>query len=193
MTILRGTARVLAAVTGLLLVYGVGYALEGITTRIPTAAARELALAILWTAPWMLLFCSGVEDLSTAAHKDLVLWFGAISALAFLYYFDWHTSDSLLTKAAMPLLAVSVGLVPHFVKRLRFLFALSSIAAGVAGGYVLYFVAAAFLPSSPRFNNKVIPILIVTFGSASIIAGLLAVLDLCRNLTRRLYGRRSQA
>jgi hypothetical protein len=186
-TILRGTARVLSAVTGLLLVYGAVYALEGMTTRIPIDAARELALASLFTAPWMLLFCSGMEDLATVARKDMVLWSGVFGVLLFLYYFDRHTSMSFLTKAAMPPLAVGAGLVPHFVRRLRFLFALSSVAAGVAGAYVLYLVASTALSSTSHFYSKLIALMIVTFGLASTITGLLAVLDLSHKLTRRLY------
>jgi hypothetical protein len=70
MAVLRGTARVLAALTGLLLVYGITYALEGITTRIPTAAARELAIGVLWTVPWSLLFCSGLQDVTIVTGKQ---------------------------------------------------------------------------------------------------------------------------
>jgi hypothetical protein len=149
--ILRGTARVLAAVTGLLLVYGTVYALEGMTTRIPMDAARELVMASLWTAPWMLLFCSGMEDLATVTRKNLVFWSGVFAVLMFLYYFDRHTSLSFLTKAGMPPLAVGAGLTPHFVRRLRFLFALSSVAAGGAGAYVLYLVGNTTLSPTTHF------------------------------------------
>ena len=78
------------------------YALEGITTRIPTAAALELATVSLWTVPWMLLLVSGVEDLSIVSRKESVLWLGVAGALLFLFYFDRFTSMSFLTKAAMP-------------------------------------------------------------------------------------------
>src|SRR2546430_11814712 len=83
-TILRGTARVLASMTGLLLVYGSIFTLEGMTTRIPMAAARELATVSLWTAPWMLLFCSGVEDLSIVSGKEIIFWLGVFVVLLFL-------------------------------------------------------------------------------------------------------------
>jgi hypothetical protein len=185
--ILRGTARVLAAVTGLLLVYGAVYALEGMTTRIPINAARELVGASLWTAPWMLLFCSGMEDLATVTRKNLVLWPGVFAILLFLYYLDRHTSLSFLTKAAMPPLAVGAGLVPHFVRRSKFLFALSSLAAGGAGAYVLYLVGNTALSPTTHFANRLIAVVIVTFGLAAAITGLLAVFDLSRKLSRRLY------
>ena len=185
MIILRGTARVLAAATGLLLAYGITFALEGMTTRIPIAAARELATVSLWTMPWMLLFCSGVEDLATFIRKDYVLWLGAIAALLFLYYFGWHTTMSSLTKAAMPLLAVGVGLTPHFVRRMRFLFDLASIAAGIVGGYVLYMTLNTFLRSASHFATKFIAALFVTFILAGIMSGLISLFDVCQRLTRR--------
>jgi hypothetical protein len=102
-TILRGTARILSAATGLLLMYGITFALEGMTTRIPTTAAwGELATGVLWTAPWLLLFCSGLQDTVTVTGKQWVLWLGGIAALLFLYYFDHYKSLSLVTKAALP-------------------------------------------------------------------------------------------
>ena len=170
--ILRGTARILAAATGLLLAYGAVYALEGITTRIPIAAARELATVSMWTVPWMLLFCSGLGDLAVATGKRLVLWLGSAAALLFFYYFDWHTSLAWLTKAAMPPLVVGAGLVPFYVKRIGFLFGLSSLAAGVAGGYVLYLAANTFLSSNTHFQTQFIAALIITFGIAGITCGL---------------------
>jgi hypothetical protein len=186
-TILRGTARILAAATGLLLTYGITFALEGMTTRIPTTATWELATTALWTAPWMLLFCSGVEDLSIISRKEVVLWIGVFAALLFLYYFDRYTSMSFLTKAAMPPLAVGAGLVPHFVRRIRFLFGLASVAAGVVGGYVLYLSAASILLPSAHFATKFIGVLIVTFGCAGITSGFLALFDVYRKLRRRSY------
>lgn len=175
--------------TGLLLVYGSIFALEGMTTRIPMAATRELATVSLWTAPWMLLFCSGVEDLSIIGRKEIVFWLGVFAALLFLYYFDRYTSMSFLTKAAMPPLAVLVGLVPHFVKRIRFLFSLASVAAGVVGGYVLYLVAHSILLPSAHFATKLIGVLIVTFGCAGIMSGFLTIFDVYHKLSRSSYAK----
>ncbi len=131
--ILRGTARILAAATGLLLMYGITFALEGMTTRIPATVLWELANGALWTAPWLLLFFSGLQDVVIVAGKPWVLWFGGFAALLFLYYFDQYTSLSLVTKAAMPPIVVGVGLMPHFIRKMGFLFVLSSLAAGIAG------------------------------------------------------------
>jgi hypothetical protein len=184
-TILRGTARILAAATGLLLVYGITFALEGMTTRIPTTATSELVAVALWTAPWLLLFCSGLQDVVIVTGKQWVLWFGGIAALLFLYYFDHYTSLSLVTKAAMPPIAVGVGLIPHFIRKMGFLFVLSSLAAGVAGAFVLYSVAATLFTPTAHFATKVIGALLVTFCLSAITTGVLAVFDLYRQATRR--------
>ena len=150
-TILRGTARILAAATGLLLVYGITFALEGMTTRVPTTATRELAMGALWTAPWLLLFCSELQDVVIVTGKRWVLWFGVIAALLFLYYFDHYTSLSLVTKAAMPPIAVGFGLIPHFIRRMGSLFLLSSLTAGVGGGFVLFNIATTLFSPTSHF------------------------------------------
>jgi hypothetical protein len=184
-TILRGTARILAAATGLLLVYGVTFALEGMTTRIPTTATWELVTGALWTAPWLLLFCSGLQDVVIGTGKKWVLWFGSIAALLFLYYFDHFTSLSLLTKVAMPPIAVGVGLIPHFIRRMGFLFVLSSLAAGAGGGFVLFNIAATLFSPTSHFATKVIGALLVTFCLSAITSGVFAVFDLYRQVASR--------
>lgn len=185
MTILRGAARILAAATGLLLAYGITFALEGMTTRIPTTAMWELATGALWTAPWLLLFCSGLQDVVIVTGKQWVIWFGGIAALLFLYYFDHYTSLSLVTKTAGPPIAVAVGLIPHFIRKLGFLFVLSSVAAGAAGTLVLYNVAATLFSPTTHFATKVIGVLLVTFSLSAIASGVLTVFDVYRQVTRR--------
>lgn len=135
----------------------------------------------------MLLFCSGVEDLATVARKQFVVWLGVATALLFLYYFDRYTSLTFLTKAAMPPLAVAAGLLPHFVRQIRFLFVLSSLAAGIAGVFILYHVTNTILSPTTHFASKFIGLVIVTFAVASTATGLLAVIDVYRKLTRRAY------
>jgi len=169
---------VIAATAGLLLVYGSIFALEGTTSRVPSAIATEVVLTSLWTTPWMLLFFSGVEDLSIAARKDFVLWAGIFAALLFLFYLDRYTSLSLVTKVASPLIAVIAGVLPHFVRQIRFLFTLCSTTAALAGAFVLYYVAPTLLSPSTHFATKTIGLLIVTFCLSSFLAGGLAVYDL---------------
>jgi hypothetical protein len=85
----------------LLLVCGITFALEGMTTRIPTPAAWELATRALWIVPWLLLFCSGLKDVAVVPGNPWVVWFGGIVAPVFLY-FEHYTSLSFVTKAASP-------------------------------------------------------------------------------------------
>ena len=185
-TILRGTSRILAAASGLLLMYGITFALEGMTTRIQTKPAWELATGVLWTAPWLLLFCSGLQDVVIVTGKGWVLWFGGIAALLFLYYFDHFTSLSLLTKAAMPPIAVGVGVIPHFIRKVGFLFVLSSLVAGGAGVFVLYGVAVTLFSATEYFATKVIGALLMTFCLSAITSGALTIFDFYRQVTRRL-------
>jgi hypothetical protein len=186
-TILRGTASILASMTGLLLVYGIIFALEGMTTRVPTSAAWELTTASLWTALWLLLFFSGLQDLVKMTHKQWVLWIGVVAALVFLYYFDRYTSLSLLTKAAMPPIATGLGLVPHFVKRMGFVFTLSSLAVGVMSATALYHFATTMLSPTAHFATRTIGALIVIFCVTGITSGLLVSVGLYRQ-TRHFFG-----
>jgi hypothetical protein len=183
--ILRGTARILAAATGLLLVYGITFALEGMTSRVPTTATLELATGALWTAPFLLLFCSGLQDVVIVTGKPSVLWFGVIAALLFLYYFDHYTSLSLVTKGAMPPIAVGVGLIPHFIRKMGFLFVLSSLAAGIAGFFVLYHVAPLLFSPTAHVATKVIGVSLATFCLSAITSGVLTVFDVYRQVARR--------
>jgi hypothetical protein len=185
-TILRGTARILASMTGLLLVYGITFALEGLTTRVPTSAVWELATGSLWTALWLLLFFSGLQDLVNVTHKQWVLWLGVVAALVFLYYFDRYTSLSLLTKAAMPPIATGLGLVPHFIKRMGFVFSLSSLAVGVVSATALYYFATTMLLPTEHFATRTIGALIVIFCVTGITSGVLVGVSLYRQ-TRRFF------
>src|SRR6266702_1987714 len=105
MLLLRGALRVTAAIAGLLLVYGVTYAMEGMTTRLPMSTTRELATSTLWMLPWTLLFCSGFDYFATLAKRQWVFWIGSFLLLFFVYYYDRNTTISGLTKAVMPVSA----------------------------------------------------------------------------------------
>jgi hypothetical protein len=68
---------------------------------------------------------------------------------------------------------------------MEFLFVLSSVAARVAGAFVLYNVATTVLLPTAHFATKVIRILLVTFCLTGITSGVLAIFDVCRHPTRR--------
>ena len=171
----------------MLLAYGVIFALEGMTTRVPTSAVRELATGALSTAPWLLLFCSGLQDFVILTRKPWVLWLGIFAVTFFLYYFDRNISLSMLTKIAMPPIAVGLGLIPYFAKKMGFVFALSSLAAGVAGIAVVHSFAAPTLLTTTHFATRTIGVLVVTFCLAGITSGGFAAFDIYRRLNRPSY------
>jgi hypothetical protein len=75
---LRGVSRIAASAAGLWLIYGGTYPTEDMTTRIPTNPLHELWVTTLWMVPWMLLFCSGVEDFEKIAGRAWI--FGGLPA-----------------------------------------------------------------------------------------------------------------
>lgn len=183
-SVFRGICRVTAAMTGVLLVYGISYALEGTTTRIPMGRLSELAITTLWMLPWTLLFCSGAEDFQRATRQGSVFWVGITLALALLYYLEHYASDSFLTKVVMPLLAITGGTVPHLVRRVTFVFTFISIAAGIGGLAVIYFEVTRFLSGSvASFASATIGFLIFGFVGTSIATGVLSVPHLWRDRT----------
>jgi hypothetical protein len=177
--VLRGISKVTAAVTGLLLAYSFIYTMETIATRIPTIPLRELSVTTLWMLPWMLLFYSGVEDFGAVTRQRWVFWVGVGVALALLYSFEHYTSDRGLTKAAMPLLATAGGLLPHVVRRIKMVFTVVPLVAGLAGVVILYLGLTTLLTSS--FTTKGIGVVVITFGMASVAAGVLSVASLRRH------------
>jgi hypothetical protein len=176
---LRGVSSVTAAATGLLLVYGFVYAMEGMTRRIPMNSLRELGITTLWMLPWTMLFCSGLEDFDTVTRQAWVFWVGVMPALALLYYFERNTSSSIATKAAMPLLAMAGGLMPHVIRRMKFVFTVFCLAAGVAGLFVFYLALTSFLSGS-SFATKAIGFVVLGFATASLTTGVLSVTSLRR-------------
>jgi hypothetical protein len=180
---LRAISSVAAAVTGLLLVYDIIYAMEGMTTRVPMNPLHELGITTLWMLPWTMLFCFGLEDFGTVTRQAWVFWAGVILALAFLYYFERNTSSSIVTKTAMPLLAAAGGLMPHVIRRINLVFTVLSIAAGIAGLVVFYLAGTSYLSGS-SFQNKSIGFVVLAFGTASLIAGVLSVALLRRRHNR---------
>ena len=176
---LRGISRVTAATTGLLLVYGFVYAMEGMTTRIPMSPLRELGITTVCILPWTMLFCSGLDDFGTVTRQNWVFWAGVTLALAFLYFFERNTGSSIVAKIAMPLLATTGGLMPHVIRRIRFLFTVFSLAAGVAGLVVFYVALTSYLSGS-SFATKAIALVVFPFATASLITGVLSVASLKR-------------
>jgi len=115
-------------------------------------------------------------------RKAWIFWVGIIVALALLYYLERHTSSGALTKAAMPLLATAGASMPHIVRRINFVFTVFSFAAGIGGLVLFYFlVSDRVYGSNPHsLATRGIGVTIVTFGVASVSAGVLSVATLRR-------------
>jgi len=148
--------------------------MEGMTTRLPMSRLHELVISTLWMIPWTLLFCSGFEDLGKFSRQTWVLRVGMTLVLALLYYFERHTAGAVLTKVAMPLLATVAGLLPHAIPRIRFVFTVCCLAAGIVGVVVLSFGLFTFF-SEHSFATKGIAFVIFLFGIASLTTGVLSV------------------
>src|SRR5438132_2003259 len=177
LAVLRGTAKLTAGLTGLLLAYGIVYAMEGMTTRLPMSRLHELLISTLWMLPWTLLFCSGFEDLGKVTRQAWVLWVGMTLVLALLYYFERNTASAVLTKAAMPLLATVAGLFPHAFPRIRFVSTVCCLAAGIVGIAVLSFGLFTVF-SEHSFATKGTAFVTFVFGIASLTTGVLSVASL---------------
>jgi hypothetical protein len=176
LAVLRGTCRITAAGTGVTLIYGIGFALSGMTTRIPSTPFHELITTTLYMIPWALLLCSGAEDLAKIAGQTAVFWIWLTTGLAFLYYLEHFTGDRAVTRIAMPLLAFTAGSLPHFVRRVGFVFTLTSLAAGLAGLAVLYLLLRTFLSSGVvSFSTRTIGVLVMTFITTSLVTAVLSM------------------
>jgi len=116
-------------------------------------------------------------------RNHYALWVGVV-ALVLLYYFDQYTSLSLLTKAAMPPIATGLALVPYFIKRLAFVFALSSLVIGLVSAAALCYFAATMVSPTAHFATRTIAVLIIIFCLTGITSGLLAGIDIYRQTCR---------
>lgn len=178
---IRGLLRVTTAVTGLLLVYGIVFAMEGISTRIPMITVRELLITALFALPWTLLLLAGFDDFSKATGTQFVFWVGVALAVTLLYYLNWHTTVSSVTKMTMPLAATTPATLPYLFRGLRFVFTACSILAGLAGIGVLYFAFGALYLGS--FATTGIALLVSTFGLAATAVGAWAAVSMVRGFT----------
>lgn len=167
MALLRGISRVTAAGTALLLVYGITYAMEGMTTRLPETLLHELAFGTLFALPYMLVFCSGLEDMAKFTRKGSVFWIGSLAGIALLCYLEHYSTDRTLTKIAMPLLVTICGSLPYFIRSMNFVYVVCSFATGVAGLRVCYFELLGLLSGGSFVTKRFIGFLIIAFVVSS--------------------------
>jgi hypothetical protein len=171
----RGILSIFAACSGLLLIFGLIYAMEGMTTRLPTSELRELATASVFMLPLTLLFCSGLHDLASASKRDWLFWAGTVFLIVSLYYFSRNTSLAGLTKTIMPLVACLGAALPHVFHRISGIYTAVSVLFALCGVYVLYFVGQTIFTPGRSFATPAIACSILIFALATIAAGVLAI------------------
>lgn len=172
--LIRGLSQLVAAISGLLLVLGVTYAMEAMTTRLPMGAAAELVISTTFMLPWTLLFCSGFHDLSTATKREWLFWAGSLLVVGLLYYFNRHTTEMSVTKGAMPVLACGAAAVPHVFRRLSFSYSIVCILFGLCGLAAAWSDIVTFTTAS-SYATSTIAVLMVVFPLAAISAAGLSI------------------
>jgi hypothetical protein len=173
-TLARGILRIAAASSGLLLVFGVVYAMEGMTTRLPTTSFRELVGSTAFMVPWALLFCSGFDDLTRITRRPWLFWTGTVLVLALVYYLDRGTSLQGFNKVAMPVLASSLAIQPHLFRRVALLYSLASVVIGLCGVLVLFNTVQLLLRGG-TFTNLLTAVYVLCFSVSSIAAAVLSI------------------
>jgi hypothetical protein len=173
-TLVRAISRIVAASSGLLLIVGAVYAMEGMTTRLPTTSFRELVISTGVLLPWILLFCSGFDDLAIIAKREWLFWAGSALLLALIYYCDLSTSLQGVNKAGVPILACILAIQPHIFRRVALLYSLVSLVFGLCGVLVLFYTVQTYLRGS-SFTNQTTAACVFSFAISSIAAGVLSM------------------
>lgn len=182
---LRGLSRITAAVTGLLLLYGVAFTMDGMTTRIFASRGHEFVVTSLAMLPWTLLICAGLEDFQLVTRRRRVVWVGVFMALALLWYLEQYTTEAIITRVCAPLLAMAGGLLPLGIRYTKFIFPICSVAVSFPGAVVLYFVLFRFLDGA-GFATEGADVVIILFGITSVITVPLTMVVLRRNRKERM-------
>jgi hypothetical protein len=183
--VLRGLSRITAAVTGLLLLYGVIFTMDGMTTRIFASRGNEFVVTCLAMLPWTLLICSGLEDFQIVTRQSRLVWVGVFLTLALLWYLEQYTTEAIITRVGAPLLAMAGGLLPLGIRYTKFIFPVCSVAVSFPGAVVLYFVVFRFLDGAGVATEGA-DVVVILFGIASVITAPLTMVVLRRNRQKRM-------
>jgi hypothetical protein len=176
----RAILRMAAASTGLLLVFGIVYAMEGMTTRLPTAAVRELVISTIYLLPWTILFCSGFDDLVQITKREWLFWAGLVFMVAFVYLLNRNTSLQGFNKAGIPILACAFAIQPHIFRRIALLYSLVAVLFGLCGVAVLFYVVQTYYRGG-SFVTRSTSACVFLFATSSIGAAALSIRQRVRN------------
>ena len=170
----RGIFRIIAASSGLLVAFGLVYAMDAMASRLPITLLRELLMSVGFMLPWALLFCGGLDDLARITKRGWLFWAGSALILGFLYYLNRDTSLESLNKAGAPLLASVFAIQPHIFRRILLVYSLASVIAGLGGVFVLFLTAQSHIKGE-SFANWSIAACVLSFAIFSIGAGVLSI------------------
>jgi hypothetical protein len=157
----------------ILFVYGVTFAMEGMTTRIPTSAMREVVLTTLWFVPIALVFSSGADDIASAAKGNWFFWLIVSAGLALVYYYEFYTTDRRVTHIVTPMAAFLISALPHCFPRIKAIYSVFSFAAGICGLFVVYWIGRTLM-SAPSFATTGTAVCFIAFALASLSAAALS-------------------
>jgi hypothetical protein len=170
--LIRGLCRLTAALLAILFVYGVTFAMEGMTTRIPTSALREIVLTTLWLAPIAVVF-SSADDIATTAKSNWVFWIIASAGLALAYYLEFYTTDRRVTHIAAPIVAFLISAIPHCFPRIKAAYSVFSFFAAICGLFVVYWIGRTLMSGS-RFATAGTAVCFIAFALTSVSAAALS-------------------
>jgi hypothetical protein len=171
--LIRGLCRLTAGLLAILFVYGVTFAMEGMTTRIPTSAIREVVLTTLWFVPIALVFSSGADDIASAAKSNWFFWLIVSAGLALVYYYEFYTTDRRVTHIVTPIAAFLISAIPHCFPRIKVAYSIFSFAAGICGLFVMCWIGRTFMSGS-RFATTATAFCFIAFALASLSAAVLS-------------------
>jgi hypothetical protein len=168
LTRIRGAARIVAAVTSCVLLYGAVYALEAMTTRVPVSQAHSLASFLLYSFPFALLALAGVRDLVSSRFSFAL---AAILLTALFAFLNWFTSDFLTTRILGPIATIALASTLLNFRPLRWLAGAMSLISAVGGiGLAVY-----ILRMTGRWATRAIELQVWAFILSSVLAGVLSL------------------
>jgi hypothetical protein len=172
--LIRGLCRLTTGLLAILFVYGVTFAMEGMTTRIPRSAVREVVLTTLWFAPIALVFTSGADDIASAAKTNWLFWLIVSVGLALVFYFEFYTTDRPVTHVVAPMASFLISVIPHWFTRTKAAYLVCSLAAGACGLFVVYWIGRTFVSGS-TFVTTGTAVCFIAFALTSIFSAALAL------------------
>lgn len=140
-SLVRGTAQLIAAASGLLFLLGYIHLWGGFFLASTTLQAAE---AVAFILPWTLLLCSAFHDLSIAFRREWIFWVGMLLVYGVFILICRYDPNTIATRAGLPALACAGATIPHILRRLSFIYSALCIVTALVGAYALYVFVRTF-------------------------------------------------